>query len=664
MDAGIAGIKGIGQKKAELLGKLGIKTVKDLLYHIPRDYESECADVKIKDLRENEKCAVTGEILRAPVLRRIKGGRTIASFHIGDETGAVEAVFFNQPYMRGLYKAGQSVCVSGTVKRVGARLQFTNPHVCAPGARPQGIMPVYPLTAGISQRTMRAVVKAALEKHADGIADVFPAGFREKHGLCDINYAIKNIHFPRDEEALRASKRRLLFEELLLFNAALLSRENDRAKNAFRISSGEGARRRFLDAFGHAPTGAQLRVMREIEEDLAGERAMSRLLQGDVGSGKTMPAFYAMFLCAEAGLQSAMMAPTEVLARQHYENAQKILGRFGYNIELLTGSSSAAQKRSVCENAAGGLADIVIGTHALLNGGLRFANLALVITDEQHRFGVNQRAALETKARAPHVLIMSATPIPRTLALILYGEADISVIDEMPPGRSAVGTFVVPESKRADMYGFLEKRISEGDQVFVVAPVIEQSDDDDMISSERIYGELRARFDRTALLHGRMRQDEKNETLRKFRDGEYDILVSTTVIEVGIDVPDAAIMVIENADRFGLAQLHQLRGRVGRGKKKSYCFLMCENKTERLEILTRTNDGFKIAEEDLRLRGPGQFLGAGQSGAADLYMASLISDTKMLELTKRVAKQIAREDEGFFSVLVSEAESRLGAKTI
>lgn len=657
LDDAVSGIKGVGGKKAVLLTKLGITNVRDLLMSMPRGYESQGSSVSISELKEGETYNITAQIAKEPVLRRIKKGLSLVTFTLQDETGRTEAVFFNQPYIRNMYKAGDTVYVFGKTKRVGRGLQFTNPHMEKEGAQREGLSPVYPLTMGLSQKVMRLIMRAALDKYCGGIPDIFTNDFRTHHNLAEVNFALSNIHFPENDEALELSKRRLIFEELLLFNIALLSHETRKECSAHAMRCDETMRQSFLSMLSFTPTNAQLRVMNEIQADLASTKSMNRLLQGDVGSGKTTPAFFAMHVCVKNGFQCVMMAPTEVLARQHFENAQSVFP--DSNIELLTGSTPAAQKKAAYENIAGGLTDIVIGTHAVLYDNVQFPRLGLIITDEQHRFGVGQRALLETKTEAPHILIMSATPIPRSLALILYGKTDMSIIDEMPPGRSPVATFCVSEGKRSDMYGFIDKEIAGGAQAFVVCPVIEQNEENGMRSSEEVYELLSKRFKRVALLHGRMSAIEKNETLKSFRDKRYDILVSTTVIEVGIDIPDATVMVIENAERFGLAQLHQLRGRVGRGEKRSYCFLMCEDtRNERLKILTKTNDGYKIAEEDLRQRGPGEYLGSNQSGVSDLYMANLIRDMKLLKETQQIARDLYAENSDMYGMLEAAAHAR------
>lgn len=659
----VAKVKGIGEKKAGLLSKLGVVTVADLIYFMPRGYESQGTCATINELKDGEVFNLTASIKGEPSFRRVKSGLNLAKFSLQDETGWVEAVFFNQPYIRKLYSDGDRVYVSGRVKRVGKRFQFTNPHMEKQGGAHTGINPVYALTAGLTQKTMRLAVRAAIGAVQNTLTDIFPNEFRSEHELAELNYAIANIHFPENESALALAKRRLIFEELLLFNIALSQREFAAQHGAKPLAVTEEEKAVFFERLGYEPTDAQRRVMREIEADLSREQPMNRLLQGDVGSGKTTPAFFAMHICVKNGCQCVLMAPTEVLAAQHFANAQRLFCDVGVNMELLTGSTPAAQRRVICENIACGQTDIVIGTHAVLYDNVQFANLALVITDEQHRFGVGQRAMLETKTSAPHTLIMSATPIPRTLALILYGKTDISLLDELPPGRRPVKTFCVPESKRRGMYGFIEKELAAGARVYVVCPLVEDSDALCVRSSEQVYEQLRQRFDRAALLHGRLKPQEKNDIMARFKAGEFSILVSTTVIEVGVDVPEATIMVIENAERFGLAQLHQLRGRVGRGSKASYCFLMSEQAgNERLSILCKTNDGFRIAEEDLRLRGPGQFLGGKQSGMSDLYMANLIKDMALLKQTREIAARLEDQDAAFYEELRRHANARFSRK--
>ncbi|MDD5017517.1 MAG: ATP-dependent DNA helicase RecG [Eubacteriales bacterium] len=661
LDDHVSTLSGVGDKKARLLGKLGIERVRDLLYYMPRAYETLGVYTVISELKDGMAYSITASIVNEPGLKRINKGLNLVTFTLEDETGRVEAVFFNQPYLKKMYKKGDDVFVSGSIKRIGKRLQFTNPTMEKQGVQHDGSNPVYALTAGLTQKVMRLLVKSALGRYRGNIPEILPNDFRTEHNLAEINFSLLNIHFPEDERALEFAKHRLIFEELLLFNMALLSRETRQQHGGAAFKCETCMKNYFLSKLGYKPTTAQFKVMSEIENDLQKTTPMNRMLQGDVGCGKTTPAFYAMYICVKNGYQCVMMAPTEVLARQHFMTAQRVFSDVDINIELVTGSTAAAQKRTIYENVAGGRTDIVIGTHAVLYDKLQFFNLGLIVTDEHHRFGVGQRARLETKSKAPHTLIMSATPIPRTLALILYGKTDISIIDEMPPGRKPVKTFCVPESKRPGMYAFIENEIASGSQVFVVCPLVEQNDNMDLRSSEEIYKELSARFStfHVGILHGKMKASEKNEIMRQFKDKELMLLVSTTVIEVGVDVPAATIMVIENAERFGLAQLHQLRGRVGRADKLSYCFLMSgAQQNERLKILTKTNDGFKIAEEDLRLRGPGQFLGSNQSGISDLYMANLIKDMRLVKETRHIANHLFLTDKHLYNQIEIYAKAR------
>ncbi len=665
LETPVSKVKGIGEKKARLFSKLNIISLSDLLYHMPRGYESSGRSAQVCELADGGTYNITAIICEEPKLRRIKSGLNLTTFSLSDETGRVEAVFFNQPYIKNMYKLRDTVYICGAVKRVGRKLQFTNPHMEKDGGQHEGLNPVYPLTAGISQKVMRLAVKAALDALGGKVPELFSAEFRSQHELAEINYALEHIHFPANEESLELAKRRLIFEELLLFSIALASRETSAQQGAFCCSIKDKDCNAFFDRLQYKPTGAQLRVMDEIKRDMNQTKPMNRLVQGDVGSGKTTPAFYAMYICVRSGRQCVMMAPTEVLARQHFENAQRVLADVGLNIELLTGSTPPAQRHVICENIAAGNTHIVFGTHAVLYDNVQFADLGLVITDEQHRFGVGQRAMLETKAGTPHTLIMSATPIPRTLALILFGKTDISILDEMPPGRQPVKTFCVPEAKRNGMYAFIDDELKKGAQAFIVCPLVEESDALDVRSSEQIFEDVKDRFSswNAALLHGRMKPQEKQEVMESFKNKNAHILVSTTVIEVGVDVPAATIMVIENAERFGLAQLHQLRGRVGRGSKASYCFLMSpDQQNERLVLLTKTNDGFKIAEEDLRLRGPGQFLGSRQSGVSDLYMAHLIKDMRILRETRDIAEELRADQPYFYEHLKNAALRRFQKK--
>lgn len=664
MELPISNIKGIGDKKARLLAKIGIHTVSDLLYYLPRSYEEPGQFCNIADISEGGVYTVAGYVSEEPHKKRIRKGLSLTSFSIFDETGRTEAVFFNQPYISNTIKKGEKVYLSGTVRLFANKLSFTNPALNKKPPDSDGLQPVYSLTLGLSQKSMRLAVKSALNL-VSNIKDIFPENFRIQYGLSDLQSALANIHFPKTTIALETARYRILFEEFLLFCIALCEKERSSGKNAFALNCDDDNKKLFFDKLWFSPTAAQLRVMREIESDLNNTAPMNRLVQGDVGSGKTIAALYAMYICVKSGFQCAMMAPTEVLAEQHFASAQRMFFDMNINIELITGGMTASHRKNKLENIAGGQTDIIIGTHALLYDNVHFARLGLVITDEQHRFGVSQRAALESKTNAPHTLIMSATPIPRTLALIIYGDTNLSVIDEMPPGRKPVKTFCVPEEKREAMYQYIEKEIVKGAQVFVVCPLVEECDDIGIRSSQQVYEYLSKRFAKygVSLLHGKMNSKYKNDALRKFKEQKYKILVSTTVIEVGVDVPAATIIIIENAERFGLAQLHQLRGRVGRSDSTSYCFLMSNKKdNKRLEILCKSNDGFKIAEEDLRLRGPGQYLGGRQSGGSDIYMSGLIKNYKLLEKTRQIARQLINDDAHLYNNLSYCAKSRFSKR--
>ncbi|MFA5674986.1 MAG: ATP-dependent DNA helicase RecG [Christensenellales bacterium] len=664
MDLPVNSIKGIGEKKARLLSKIGINTVGDILYCLPRGYEQSGRFSNISGLSEGRVYTVAGYVSEEPKTKRIRKSLSVTAFSIYDETGSVEAVFFNRPYVCGMAQKGEKIYLSGKVRRYSNRLSFTNPALSKKQPDYGGLLPVYSLTAGLSQKSMRLAVKSALG-FVQNITEIFPDEFRKKHGLSDIKSALSDIHFPKSAKALEPARKRIAFEEFLLFSIALGEKERSVLNNAYSLKCDETAINLFFDKLRFSPTAAQLRVMREIESDLQKTTPMNRLVQGDVGSGKTAAAFFAMHICVQSGFQCALMAPTEVLAEQHFNSAQRLFFDMKINIELITGGMTASRRKIKLENIAAGQADIIIGTHALLYDNVRFARLGLIITDEQHRFGVSQRAALESKSAAPHTLVMSATPIPRSLALILYGETNLSVIDEMPPGRKPVKTFCVPEKKREAMYKYIEKEIAEGALVFVVCPLVEDNDYTDIRSSQQVYEHLSKRFAKYGVLqlHGRMDSKDKNEVITKFKERRYAILVSTTVIEVGVDVTNATIMIIENAERFGLASLHQLRGRVGRGDIPSYCFLMSEKKdNERLKILCKTNDGFLIAEEDLRLRGPGQLLGGRQSGGSDIYMSGLVKDYKLLEKTRGIAANMVNTDFDLYNKLSSYANERFSKR--
>jgi ATP-dependent DNA helicase RecG len=567
----------------------------------------------------------------------------------------LDVTFFNQAWLKSSLRVGETYIFYGKAEGNLLRRQMANPVVEQEGRGELTgrIVPIYPLTAGVSQLVLSRSIRQGLDACADILPDVLPDRVRQAHQLCRIGYAYENIHFPESGEALDIARRRLAFEELFLFTVGL-KRLRSRRETVAVAPCAAVDMDGFYGALPFTLTDAQRRCVEEAVADMRSGRAMNRLCQGDVGSGKTMVAAACVYFMVKNGRQAALMAPTEILAQQHYRGLAPLLEKLGVRCALLTGSTSAKTKRSVCAQLAAGEIDFAIGTHALISQGVAYADLGLVVTDEQHRFGVAQRAALSAKGRSPHTLVMSATPIPRTLALILYGDLDVSVIDRLPPGRQPVETYAVPGSYHQRLYAFIRKLVGEGRQAYIVCPMVSEGEDEaseerkavteyaDMLRSGPL-SDLRI-----GVVHGKMKPKEKDAVMAAFAGGETDVLVATTVIEVGVDVPNAVVMVIENAERFGLSQLHQLRGRVGRGEHRSYCVLVSDNHSEetrqRLQVMTRTADGFQIAEEDLRLRGPGDFFGQRQHGLPGLKVADLGCDTRLLQEAQAAAESLLAED--------------------
>ena len=656
LDTDIRYIKGIGEARARSMGKLGIHDLAGLVSYFPRAYEDRTRICPIDQLTDGESVCVRAMVAETPTLSRIRGGQEIVKVRAVDETGALHITFFHSSYVRLTLKRGQFYIFYGRVSVQGRLRSMVNP-IFEAGYEPSRftgrIVPIYRLKAGLSQRTVMQCVRSALDFCADSLPDYLPAGVALDNGLATARYAYENIHFPKDAGALAIARRRLVFEELFVLVCALGMIRGGRQKAA-GTPLARAELSDFTASLPFTPTGAQLRAINEAAEDMCSGRAMNRLVQGDVGSGKTLVAAACVWYAARSGAQSAFMAPTEILAEQHFATLSGFLEPFGIRVAKLTGSMRAKERREVLAGLASGETGLCVGTHALLSEDVEFKNLALVVTDEQHRFGVEQRAALVGKGTRPHLLVMSATPIPRTLALIIYGDLDVSVIDELPPGRQKVGTFAVDESYRARLNGFIEKLAHEGRQVFVVCPRIEENEEgaDGIKSAEEHAEALRAALPdlKIACIHGKMKAKEKDEIMSAFARGETDVLVSTTVIEVGVDVPNAALMVIENADRFGLSQLHQLRGRVGRGQHKSWCILVSDAKGEearaRLSAMVHISDGFKIAEEDLRMRGPGDFFGSRQHGLPELHIADLGADMDVLRRAKDAAERLLQADPG------------------
>ena len=641
MDMPLTNVRGIGPARLKALKDAGLDGVRDLVLFLPREYRDMTRTARLSEARAGETAAFRVCVAGDMTVRRVKT-LTISTVYVTDGTETVQAVWYNQPWLKDQMPRGRELVLFGRMEMRKGYPQLISPAI-EPG---EGILPVYKPVPGIPQKAFRQLMEAALRVSEGQWPDELPQSIRQKYGLCERNFAMRNAHFPDSMEALAAARRRIAFEELLLYQVAL---------SLFRLGARAGRSMDFSDAdvedywraLPFPPTGAQRRVLEEIAWDMREERAMARLVQGDVGCGKTAIAFGAMALAVKSGFQAALMAPTEVLAQQHFEAAANLFGEKGIGVGLLTGSMTAKGHREAHEKIRSGQWRIVIGTHALITEKVEYENLGLVITDEQHRFGVRQRTLLSEKGGAPDVLVMSATPIPRTLALILYGDLDISIVDELPPGRTPVRTRIVPEDKREGMYGFLRAEVEKGRQVYVVCPLVEDSEAVDAVSAEAVYEALAKKHLkglRVALAHGKQKNQEKDAALEAFRAGEIAVLVSTTVIEVGVNVPNATAMVIENAERFGLAQLHQLRGRVGRGAHESWCFLMAEP-NERLRLLTQTNDGFKISEKDMELRGPGELFGYRQSGAVDAGLSALAGDTALLKITHDEARDIVKNPE-------------------
>lgn len=649
-------VKGVGDLRAKALQKLGIANLGELVSYFPRAYDDRRGSSSIRDLTIGETTSVRAIVANAPSLQRVRRGLDLIKFRAVDETGQLSITFFNQSYRKDQIKAGETYIFYGKVSGTLTAPAMQNPVMereADEGRLTGRIVPIYRLTQGVSQPLLLSAVAQGLAACGDLFPDPLPHAVRERYALAQTRFAYHNIHFPESEEALEIARRRLIFEELFLLSTALhFLRDRRLETTGCRIPPVD--LQPFYEAIPFTLTGAQKRVIGEILADMDGTRPMSRLVQGDVGSGKTVIAAAAAWAAHSAGYQSAFMAPTEILAEQHVQTLSALLAPLGMRVGLLTGSMTAKKKREMGDLIETGYFHLVIGTHALISQGVRYHKLGLVITDEQHRFGVDQRSALTEKGDQPHVLVMSATPIPRTLALIIYGDLDVSLLDERPPGRQEIDTFAVDERYRQRIIDFTRKLLDEGRQAYYVCPAI-------AVDPEDVSNGLKAVEDyaknlqeevfperKVAFLHGKLKPKEKERTMKAFAAGEIDILVSTTVIEVGVDVPNAALMVIENVESFGLSQLHQLRGRVGRGAHKSYCVLFSSNQAEsvqsRLAIMCKTNDGFQIAEADLALRGPGDFFGSRQHGLPEMQLASLTYNMNVLQDAQAAASALLADD--------------------
>ncbi len=656
LKAPLTAIRGVGSKQAERLARLGLNTIRDVLFFFPRRYDDYSNLKPINRLEYGEEVTIIARVWDAGT-RQTRNGATLFKAVLSDGTGFIEATWFNQPYLADRIKPGDQIVISGKVEEYLGHLCFTSPEwepLQKELLHTGRLVPVYPLTEGISARWLRQMVHRTVEYWAPRLPDHLPPSLREAYDLMGIGTALQQVHFPDNRQSLQRAQYRLAFDELFVFQIGIL-----RQRHLWRSAPGQqltidpGVLEEFVRSLPFTLTAAQRRALEHIVADLASPHPMNRLLQGDVGSGKTAVAALAMALTVAAGAQAAMMAPTEILAEQHYRTLTGLFASFPgrpIRVALLTGSTPKAEREAVYTGLADGSVDIVVGTHALIQEGVNFRNLAFVVIDEQHRFGVRQRAALRQKGYNPHLLVMTATPIPRSLQLTIWGHLDVSVIDEMPPGRQPVTTRVLMPRERERAYSFVRSQIEKGRQAFIICPLVEESDKIEAKAAVEEYERLRKEVFptlRLGLLHGRMKGEEKDATMAAFARGELDILVATSVVEVGIDVPNATVMLVEGAERFGLAQLHQFRGRVGRGEHPSYCLLVAESASpeaeERLKAVEATTDGFVLAQKDLELRGPGEFLGTRQSGLPDLKMASL-ADLRLLERVREAAQRFLEED--------------------
>lgn len=656
--AKIESLRGIGKARAEFFWQRGVFTVEDLLYFFPRGYEDRSVTVPTDELSDGMAACVEARVFSNVKEIRVRKNMTLYSMKAADDGGIMSVVWYNNRFVKGKFKVGDTYIFYGKVVRAKGGWEMQNPMFEKPDKREVTgrIMPIYSLGGNMTQKAVQAATRQSMA-YIEKIREYIPRSIRAEYNLAEINFSIQNMHYPESMEAQSIARSRFAFEELYLLQLALLSKKADTSEVEKEPFADVGCREDFIKTLPFKLTGAQKRVIDEIAADFESGKMMSRLVQGDVGSGKTAVAAAAMYMAVKNRFQAAIMAPTEILAKQHFETFSEFFKGSGIRLALLC--SSTKKKEDLYRLIDSGEIDIVIGTHAVIQEKVSYNNLGLVVADEQHRFGVGQRAALAGKGNNPHVLVMTATPIPRTLALILYGDLDISVLDELPPGRKPVETFAVGESMRRRVYAFMGKNIQKGSQCYVVCPMIEESEGVDLKNATELYEKLKAVFPmfRVGLVHGKMKPAEKEEVMERFAAHETDILVSTTVIEVGVNVPSSNIMVIENAERFGLSQLHQLRGRVGRGAEQAYCILFSDNKSEitkeRLGTMCQSNDGFYISEQDLKLRGPGDFFGTRQHGLPDLKVANLFEDMEILKNAQEAAKRtISGETE------ISESEKK------
>lgn len=647
----VSTIKGVGEKKTALLKNLKVETIEDLLNLYPRKYEDRREVISIMEAPFGKDVLVKGVVTSKQMWSR-NSKKIPLKIAVQDNSAKLEVLFFNGKFLSNLFVVGNEYTFYGKINLNNGKRQMSHPefHRTGDPEDVRGIVPVYPLTEGITQNYLRKLQMSVMDL-ADEAEEWIDEDIVRRYNLCSPSYALKKVHFPDDEQQIKESRYRMVFEELLTLQTGLFYiKEGIREINEGIVVDKDISVEEFMSRLPYSLTAGQERVWNEIQADLAKPTPMNRLVQGDVGSGKTVVAELAMFKTIKAGYQAAMMAPTELLAKQHFASLKRHLEPLGVHVDLLCSSLKAKERREVLERLASGETDLVVGTHAIIQPDVQFSRLGIVITDEQHRFGVDQRTLLADKGVNPNVLVMTATPIPRTLAVILYGDLDISIIDTMPPGRKPIRTHLRNDSARTAIYNFVRDQVIEGRQAYVVAPLIEESEVLDVKSAEELYEELTAKYPdlRIGIVHGAMKQEEKDDVMESFVSGNIDVLVSTVVIEVGIDVSNATVMVIENCERFGLAQLHQLRGRVGRGEHQSHCILICGHESKianmRNEIMCKSEDGFAIAEEDLKLRGPGEIFGTRQHGLPELNISDLVRHVDILEDVKEVASEILHKD--------------------